>query len=138
MTGDQQTADRGIGLRVLVVEDDYLVSLLLEEMLADLGHRIVGPASEAANALELAQREEIDVAVLDVNLRGADTYPIAATLAARAIPFMFATGYGRHNLRAPYGDAPLLKKPFQQSDLEKALAETIGAARGERGEPSSG
>ena len=127
MSDDSRTADRDTGLRVLVVEDDYLVSLLLEDMLTDLGHRIIGPASEPANALDLAQREEMDVAVLDVNLRGAETYPIAAALAARAIPFIFATGYGRHSLRAPYGDAPLLKKPFQQSDLEKVLGETIRA-----------
>ena len=71
---------------VLIVEDDYLVSLLLGDLLVDLGHRIVGPASDVANALELAQREEMDIAVLDVNLRGSDTYPIAAALAARAQP----------------------------------------------------
>jgi CheY-like chemotaxis protein len=144
MTDDKQAVDRGSGLRVLIVEDDYLVSLLLGDMLVDLGHRIVGPASDVANALELAQREEMDIAVLDVNLRGSDTYPIAAALAARAVPFIFATGYGRHSLREPYGDAPLLKKPFQQCDLEKLLAETLGAASGghsenvDHGEASSG
>jgi CheY-like chemotaxis protein len=127
MIDDSQTVDRPTGLRVLIVEDDYLVSLLLEDMLTDLGHRIIGPASELANALELAQREEMDVAVLDINLRGAETYPIAAALTERAIPFIFATGYGRHSLREPYGDAPLLKKPFQQSDLESVLGEAVRA-----------
>jgi CheY-like chemotaxis protein len=132
MDGDKQAAGRPTGLRVLIVEDDFLVSLLLEDMLAELGHQIVGPASDVANALELAHSEQMDIAVLDVNLRGAETYPIAAALAARAVPFIFATGYGRHSLREPYGDAPLLKKPFQQSDLEKLLADTFEAAHGDR------
>ncbi len=132
MNGDKHSVDRGAGLRVLIVEDDYLVSLLLEDMLVDLGHQIVGPAADVANALELAGREAMDIAVLDVNLRGSDTYPIAAVLTARAVPFIFATGYGRHSLREPYCDAPLLKKPFQQSDLEKLLAETLGVASANR------
>ena len=132
MGGDMQTADRRPALRVLIVEDDYLVSLLLEDMLVDLGHQVVGPAPDVASALELAEREQMDIAVLDVNLRGSDTYPIAAALAARAIPFVFATGYGRGSLREPYCDAPLLKKPFQQSDLERLLAETLGAANADR------
>jgi CheY-like chemotaxis protein len=132
MSGDRQTVDRRTASRVLIVEDDFLVSLLLEDMLVDLGHQVVGPAADVANALELAEREQIDIAVLDVNLRGSDTYPIAAALAARAIPFVFATGYGRSSLREPYCDAPLLKKPFQQSDLERLLDEALGAARADR------
>lgn len=129
MSSDRQAVGGGSGFRVLVVEDEYLVSLVLEDMLAELGHRMVGPVSDVAKAVEAAQREAMDVAVLDVNLNGLETYPVAAALTARGIPFLFATGYGRQTLREPYRNAPVLKKPFEQGELERALADVL-AARG--------
>lgn len=124
--GDEQTNRRG--LQVLVVEDEYLVALLLEDMLAELGHQVIGPVGDAGKALEMAQRDPMDIAILDVNLAGLDTYSIAAALSARAIPFIFATGYGRAKLRPPYRDAPMLQKPFQLSELERAFADVFSAS----------
>jgi CheY-like chemotaxis protein len=117
--------DRPSGLRVLLVEDENLIALLLEDMLADLGHTVIGPLARLDKALEAAQREEFDVAILDVNINGGDTYPIAEALAVRDIPFFFSTGYGKNSLRAPYRDCPTLQKPFQQDDLQKLFGKVL-------------
>jgi len=111
------------GLRVLLVEDENLVALLLEDMLAELGHTVVGPVGRLDKALEMAQREAFDVAILDVNINGGEVYPIAEALSARGIPFVFSTGYGKKSLPAPYSDRPALQKPFQRHDLQKLFAE---------------
>src|SRR5665213_1343135 len=118
-------SSRTSGLRVLLVEDENLIALLLEDMLAELGHTVIGPIARLNKALEIAQRDEFDIAILDVNINGGDTYPIAEALAARDIPFVFSTGYGRNSLRAPYPDRPILQKPFQQDDLKKLFAEVL-------------
>src|SRR5690606_28701228 len=81
------------GLRILIVEDELLVALELETMLGSLGCEVVGPAARLEKALNLAETEELDGAVLDVNLRGKPVYPVAAALGARGIPFIFSTGY---------------------------------------------
>ena len=114
---------RASGLRVLLVEDENLIALLLEDMLAELGHTVVGPVARFDKALETAQREAFDVAILDVNINGEEAYPIAEALAARDIPFVFSTGYGKESLRPPYNDRPALQKPFERHDLQKLLAE---------------
>jgi CheY-like chemotaxis protein len=113
------------GLCVLLVEDENLIALLLEDMLADLGHTVIGPVARLDKALEIAQREEFDVAILDVNINGGDTYQIAEALAARDIPFVFSTGYGKNSLRAPYHNRPILQKPFQRDDLQKLFSEAF-------------
>lgn len=118
-------SDHSSGLRVLLVEDENLIALLLEDMLADLGHTVIGPVARLNKALEIAQREAFDVAILDVNINGGDTYPIAEAIAARDIPFVFSTGYGKNSLGAPYRDRPILQKPFRQVDLQKLLAEVL-------------
>jgi CheY-like chemotaxis protein len=121
----EHTGHRTSGLRVLLVEDEYLIALMLEDMLAELGHAVIGPVARLEKALEIAQREVFDVAILDVNINGGDSYPIADALAARDIPFVFSTGYGKNSLRAPYHDHPALQKPFQQDDLQKVIAEVM-------------
>lgn len=117
------------GLRVLLVEDEIMVALLLEDMLADLGHRAVGPVARLDKAVELARREALDAAILDLNVGGKEVYPVADALAARGIPFIFSSGYGRNGLRAPYRDHPILQKPFRRHDLRAMLA---GFGRGKR------
>jgi CheY-like chemotaxis protein len=123
MPASEQPGRRASGLRVLVVEDENLVALLLEDMLAELGHMVVGPVARLDKALETAQREAFDVAILDVNINGEESYPIADALAARGIPFVFSTGYDKKSVPAPYSDRPALQKPFQRHDLEKLFAE---------------
>jgi CheY-like chemotaxis protein len=115
------------GLRVLLVEDEIMIALLLEDMLAELGHTIAGPVARLDAALAMARSEAFDVAFLDVNLDGQEVYPVAEVLAARGTPFIFVTGYGKTGLRAPYGDRPTLQKPFRRHDLVQLLAEVCGA-----------
>ena len=80
--------------RVLVVEDEMMISMLLEDMLGELGYETVGPASRLESALDMARDADVQAAILDVNLHGRPTWPVAEILRERGIPFMFATGYG--------------------------------------------
>ena len=109
------------GRRVLVVEDEMLIALLLEQMLADLGHHVVAVASQLDSALRLARDTDADLAILDVNLGRDVSFPVAQVLTERGLPFLFASGYGSPNLAPPYQDAITLKKPFELKDLSKAL-----------------
>ncbi len=111
------------GLRVLVVEDEMMVSMLIEDMLSDMGCLVVGPASRLDEAIEIAQTAEIDCAVLDVNLGGQPIFPLADILRARGCPFAFATGYGDAGLRDADRGTPVLQKPFREGDLARVLGE---------------
>jgi CheY-like chemotaxis protein len=109
------------GRRVLVVEDEAIIAMLIEDMLAELGCALVDPASDARKALSIIESERFDAAILDVNLDGARTTPIAEELRSRGIPFLFATGYGAAELEAEFKRYAVLTKPFRQSELESAL-----------------
>ena len=108
-------------LRVLVVEDEMLVAMNIEDMLLDLGHEVAGLASRLEPALSLAREGAFDLAMLDVNLAGQQSFPIADILIARGIPFVFATGYGIKGIAEAYRDRPVLQKPFRTRDLGEAL-----------------
>ena len=82
------------GLRILVVEDEMLIAVLIEEMLQGLGCQVVGPVSRLDAALRLAHEEPLDAAILDVRIRGGQVFPVAEELPARNIPFVLASGYG--------------------------------------------
>ncbi|MEO8715818.1 MAG: response regulator [Acetobacteraceae bacterium] len=110
-------------LRVLVLEDEMLVALLVEDMIAEFGCVVVGPAASVADAIALVEAEAIGAALLDLNLSdGGSGYAVADALAARGVPFAFVTGYGRAALREPYRDRPILQKPFQMDALGAMLA----------------
>ena len=109
------------GLRVLVVEDEAAISLLLEDMLLDFGYEVIGPAARLAAALDAVERETVDLAILDVNVAGEPIYPVAEALAQRQIPFVFSTGYGSAGIKDAYRDRPVLQKPFAQHDLKQKL-----------------
>ena len=111
------------GLRVLVVEDEMMVSMLIEDMLSDMGCTVMGPASRLDEAIELAMSSEIDCAVLDVNLGGQPIFPLADLLRERGCPFAFATGYGDAGLRDVDRGTPVLQKPFREGDLARVLGE---------------
>jgi CheY-like chemotaxis protein len=116
------------GLSVLVVEDEALVSLLIESMLGDLGCDEVWYASDVKQALELLAENTPDAAVLDVNLAGEQVYPVARRLATAAVPFIFATGYGASGIDQEWASRPVIQKPFQCHKLAAALATALGAA----------
>jgi CheY-like chemotaxis protein len=107
--------------RVLIVEDDVMIRMLIEDMLADLGFAVAAQAAKVHEALAAVNSTDIDVAILDVNLSGETTGPVAEALAARGTPFVFATGYGEHGLPEQFRDRPLLKKPFQIDGLKRML-----------------
>jgi len=117
------------GLRVLVVEDEMMVSMLIEDMLSDLGCVIVGPASRLDEALELARSAALDCAVLDVNLGGQPIFPLADLLREKGAPFAFATRYGDAGLRDVDKGSPVLQKPFREGDLARVLGQLREAVR---------
>jgi CheY-like chemotaxis protein len=115
------------GLRVLVVEDEMMVSMLIEDMLTDLGCTVIGPAARLDEAMDLAREVELDCAVLDVNLGGQPIFPLADYLRANGAPFAFATGYGDAGLRDVDRGSPVLQKPFREGDLARVLGELRAA-----------
>lgn len=117
------------GQRVLVVEDEWMISILIEDMLNAMGCKVVAVAATLDEALENAQAPGIDLAVLDLNLGGKRSYAAADALAARGVPFVFATGYGEAALPERFAGTPAISKPFQRRDLEQAFERALGAAR---------
>jgi CheY-like chemotaxis protein len=113
------------GLRLLVVEDEMLIAMTIEDVLTDLGCIVVGPAGSVAKALEILNRQEIDGAILDLNLKGEQALPVAEALHKRGTPFFFLTGYGSTGLDQSQFNAPTLPKPFDPSALEQLIQETI-------------
>jgi CheY-like chemotaxis protein len=114
------------GRRVLVVEDESLIAMLIEDTLADLGCVVAVSASRLDQGVEAATSAAIDLAVVDVNLAGEPAYPIADALLARAIPFVLTTGYGPAGLRPGLERVPIVTKPFATADLERALLKALG------------
>jgi CheY-like chemotaxis protein len=114
--------------RILVVEDEYLIRMLLEDMLTEIGYEVAAAVGTIAEASEFARTGAFDVAILDVNLDGEEIYPVAEILAQRRLPFVFVTGYGELSLSEPYRDRPALQKPFQSEHLRKMLAALLATA----------
>lgn len=110
------------GRRILVVEDEALVAMLVEDALLDVGAVVLGPAATVAEALALLEREALpDAAVLDLNLAGEVSTPVADALVRRGVPFVVATGYGASGLPPGHGDVPVLAKPYDPDELTLAL-----------------
>ncbi|NGM86555.1 response regulator [Parapusillimonas sp. SGNA-6] len=120
MTKDS-TASPG-GARVLLLEDEMLVSMILEDALELGGYEVVGPVAKVDHALALINDgEPFDAAVMDLNLGGHSAIPVADVLAVRRIPFLVVTGYGGAALSPPHQDVPVLAKPFSPSELIAAV-----------------
>jgi len=117
------------GRRILVVEDEMMIAMLVEDMLAELGCAVVGPAHALDTALALARTENfLDAALLDVNLAGQPVFAVADALRAIGVPAIFSTGYGEAGLRDVDHGAPVLQKPFLAGDLKRALNEALGTS----------
>jgi CheY-like chemotaxis protein len=112
-------------MRLLVVEDEYLIRMLLEDMLADLGYDVAAAVGTLAEAREQAATGHFTAAILDVNVDGQEIFPVAEILARRGLPFVFVTGYGEHGLPEPYRGHPALQKPFEAQQLKTALASLL-------------
>jgi CheY-like chemotaxis protein len=128
-TGQDGTNAKLRGLRVLVLEDETIVLLMIEDLLDDLGCQVVGPAATVPEALALAEAGGFDAALLDLNLgRGETSYPVADMLAARQVPFAFVTGYSADVLAPPHRGRPILEKPFWGDALSNVLQRLIAPA----------
>ncbi len=103
------------------------IAFMIEDMLVELGHEVVQLAMRLPEALQAAQRADIDIAILDVNLDGHRSFAVADILAARGIPFAFATGYGAAGLDEAYKNRPVLTKPFLTDDLRRLLSRAMAA-----------
>ncbi len=108
-------------LKVLIVEDESIVAMMVEDLITDLGHQVCGTAGRLDEAQKLASELAIDFAIIDVNLNGQHTYPVADVLKARGVPFVFATGYGASGLKEEWRTHTVLQKPFQPDDLAAAI-----------------
>ena len=125
---EQTGGDALEGLRVLVVEDETLVAMLLEDMLADHGCVVAATASRIGQAMEHIADDGLDLqaAILDVNLAGQPSFPLAEALAAKGVPFVFATGYGAGGLPETWRDRPTLQKPFSHDEVGRMLKVAVG------------
>ena len=111
-------------LRGLIVEDEYTIAADLACALEERGADVIGPAASIEDALELVgAQQQIDGAVLDINLRGERAYPVADALRARGVPFIFATGYDTWAIPAAYADVPRIEKPVSMRELARLLPE---------------
>jgi DNA-binding response OmpR family regulator len=111
----------GDARKVLVVEDEALVAMLVEDALLDAGFGVIGPAATVEEAMALLDHERPDAVVLDLNLAGETSTPVADLLAARGIPYVIATGYGASGLPAGHQDAMVLAKPYDPAELTSML-----------------
>jgi CheY-like chemotaxis protein len=121
MTPAMQAQAATAAKRVLVVEDELMIRMLLEDMLGELGYTVAAEAAHLEEALEATRKGGFDLAILDVNLDGQPISPVVDALVARGTPFLFATGYGERGLPEPYRGRPTLKKPFQLEGLKQML-----------------
>ena len=113
--------------RVLVVEDEYLIRMLVEDMLVDQGYDVTAAVGTIAEARAQAESAAVDIAILDVNLDGEEVFPIADVLVKRGLPFVFVTGYGQASLPDTYRDYAALQKPFKADQLKTMLSTLLAA-----------
>jgi CheY-like chemotaxis protein len=119
------------GLSILLVEDEALIRMMVTDMLEELGHRVVAEAADMDTATMLVRSTAFDLAILDVNLDGATSFPIADAIIARGIPVIFATGYGSPSMIAKYSRSLRLQKPYGiemlRATIDLAMRGTIHA-----------
>ena len=115
------------GLRLLVVEDEAMIAMMLEDMLDTFGCVVVEVAGTLSKGLDLVANHTLDLdgAILDVNLGGEPVYPVAEQLAARGVPFIFCTGYGLKGLASNFAHVPTLAKPYMREELENILVTVL-------------
>jgi len=116
------------GSRILLVEDEALVAMMIQDFLTECGHSVIGPISRASEALLAAKAGEFDSAILDINLGDGMAYPVADILSARGAPFVFVTGYEADTVDDRFGDVPVLQKPIERQTLQRIFLPSVDAA----------
>ena len=111
--------------RILVVDDEPLISMMVEAWLNELGYEVVGPAGSVQDGLRLIVSHELDAAILDINLGGHDCYVVANRLQQRGVPFAFATGGSETGAAASFKDPIFLRKPFDFESVKKVLGKLL-------------
>jgi two-component SAPR family response regulator len=114
--------------RVLIVEDEAAISMLIEDMVHEYGTEIVGPAATVEHAMGLVRSEHVDAAILDVNLCGTMVFDLADAIRSAGIPIVFATGYRSHIIPDRFKDAQILEKPFTFDALREALDQALAGS----------
>ena len=112
-------------MKALLVEDELILAMYAEEMLSDLGVDVIATAATLQQGLSHAMKEPFDIAVLDINLNGTESYPIADALIERSIPFIFASGYSGRGINSKYMHIVAVQKPYTSGSLELAIARAI-------------
>ena len=123
--------------RILIVEDEMMIAMMVEDFLSDLGWHALGVACTLEKALEMARNADFEAALLDVNLNGRDTFDVADILIERNIPFVFATGYGAQGIAQRLRAVPTLAKPYQLDELDGALQQAMAGAEGQHADPET-
>ena len=123
-------ASAAAGKRVLVVEDEMMIRMLLQDMLTDLGHTVAAEAGAIQEALVLAKEAEFDVALLDVNLNNQSITPVVEVLIERGVPFVFSSGYGQSAVPQAFRQNPTLQKPYQAEALARAIDAAVAKSAG--------
>lgn len=118
------------GFRVIVVEDEFMIAMAVEAVVIEAGGVVVDMAATLNQAIDLARNGGFDAALLDINLNGENSFPVAKSLDGRGIPYAFITGYGRQMVPEDFAAAPLLTKPYTREDLVRVLA-GLAAAKSE-------
>ncbi len=121
--------DPGEPVRLLLVEDEALIALMLEDMVEGMGCAVTGLAPRVALGVAMAETGHFDAAILDVNVAGENVEPVAERLAAKGVPFIFATGYGEAGVPLRYRDRPVVAKPFRSEQLEAAIQRVVSFTR---------
>lgn len=116
--------DEDTGMKVLIVEDEALVAIDLAMRVEDLGQEVVGPVSSLESGLAAAEEEALDFALIDINLRGKQSTPIARRLQSRGVPFVFVTGYDSPKIESHFPGKEIIAKPISAGDLKRVLGAT--------------
>ena len=111
--------------KAFVVEDEDIVAMLTEDFLEVLGNEIAFSAATLQTGLKIAASEQFDFCILDINLRGERSFPIAEILTVRSIPYLFVSGYSREGIESQFVNVPLLSKPFTLQSLDMAISKLL-------------
>jgi DNA-binding response OmpR family regulator len=111
--------------RILILDDEPLIAMMVEDWLTEIGCEAVGPANSVASALRLVESEKLDGAILDVSLGGENSYSVADALRTRGIPFTFVTGRGADGVDSRFEGAPVLAKPFDFDAIKRAMSHML-------------